>query len=338
MHCHFPISCDESAGPTRAVTASVPMGHSALRAEPPPGRMLSTQGFFKRSRQGQWCGWVRRWLRPTCDVVGMWGGFTEAGIKTIVPAVAHAKVACRLVANQAPEAVLQAAQGYIEGLRLLGVTLGFRRLSFFAQPYDMPRDTPANRAAAEVRRVGGPVCSRVRCTRPPSERTYPNPTSDLTHKPYILAQVLEELLGTKPLFFRMGGSIPAVRPPARSPARRPRAGADPSPAADGPPPSRRPPCARCWASTPPALGLGSRATASTAPTRSARLFSVNARRPCLAQPLTPARGRRYQLSQMRLGGRAYVLLLHRLAEHARNDGAREEAAEAGVRTSGSDEL
>lgn len=58
----------------------------------------------------------------------------------------------------------------------------------------------------------------------------------------------------------------------------------------------------------------------------------------LAWPLTRARIRRYQLSQMRLGGRAYVLLLHRLAEHARNDGAREDAAEAGVRTPGSDEL
>ena len=46
---------------------------------------------------------VCRWLRPTCDVVGMWGGFTEEGIKTIVPAVGHAKVACRLVPDQAPE-------------------------------------------------------------------------------------------------------------------------------------------------------------------------------------------------------------------------------------------
>lgn len=44
-----------------------------------------------------------RWLRPTCDVVGMWGGFTEEGIKTIVPAVGRAKVACRLVPDQLPE-------------------------------------------------------------------------------------------------------------------------------------------------------------------------------------------------------------------------------------------
>ncbi len=33
----------------------------------------------------------------------MWGGFTEEGIKTIVPAVGHAKVACRLVPDQSPE-------------------------------------------------------------------------------------------------------------------------------------------------------------------------------------------------------------------------------------------
>ena len=49
------------------------------------------------------------------------------------------------------QAVLEAAQRYVEGLRMPGVTLTFQRLSFFAVPYDMPRDTPANKAAAEVR-------------------------------------------------------------------------------------------------------------------------------------------------------------------------------------------
>ena len=33
----------------------------------------------------------------------MWGGFTEEGIKTIVPAAGRAKLACRLVPDQAPE-------------------------------------------------------------------------------------------------------------------------------------------------------------------------------------------------------------------------------------------
>ncbi len=47
----------------------------------------------------------RLWLRPTLDINGMWSGHTGEGPKTVIPARAHARVSCRLVADQHPERV-----------------------------------------------------------------------------------------------------------------------------------------------------------------------------------------------------------------------------------------
>ena len=43
------------------------------------------------------------WSRPTAEVNGMWGGYTGAGFKTVLPSEAHAKVSFRLVSRQDPE-------------------------------------------------------------------------------------------------------------------------------------------------------------------------------------------------------------------------------------------
>jgi acetylornithine deacetylase/succinyl-diaminopimelate desuccinylase-like protein len=56
----------------------------------------------------------RLWSRPTCDVNGMWGGYTGAGAKTVIPAHASAKVSCRLVADQDPRKVYDGLVRFFE--------------------------------------------------------------------------------------------------------------------------------------------------------------------------------------------------------------------------------
>lgn len=53
------------------------------------------------------------WARPTCDVNGIWGGYTGDGFKTVLPSQAHAKLSFRLVGTQDPDAIHAAFKAYV---------------------------------------------------------------------------------------------------------------------------------------------------------------------------------------------------------------------------------
>ena len=53
------------------------------------------------------------WSRPTCDVNGIWGGYTGEGAKTVIAAEARAKVSFRLVGKQNPAAIKKAFRAFV---------------------------------------------------------------------------------------------------------------------------------------------------------------------------------------------------------------------------------
>jgi acetylornithine deacetylase/succinyl-diaminopimelate desuccinylase-like protein len=71
----------------------------------------------------------RIWSRPTCDINGIWGGYTGEGGKTVIAAKASAKLSCRLVPDQDPAKVMAGLKRYFaertpEGCRLDFVEMG----------------------------------------------------------------------------------------------------------------------------------------------------------------------------------------------------------------------
>lgn len=56
----------------------------------------------------------RIWAMPTFEVHGVVGGYTGAGVKTIIPPSAEVKISCRLVPNQNPKKVMKLIQQFVK--------------------------------------------------------------------------------------------------------------------------------------------------------------------------------------------------------------------------------
>ena len=114
--------------------------------------------------------------RPTLEINGIQGGYTGAGMKTVLPARAFAKITCRLVPNQDPARVLKCVTDHIENIAPETVTLDLRPSEPGAEAVLLDVDGVAMRAAAEAytyawgvepifERSGGSVPICVECAK-----------------------------------------------------------------------------------------------------------------------------------------------------------------------------
>lgn len=83
----------------------------------------------------------RQWIRPSLDINGMISGYTGEGAKTIIPASASAKVSCRLVANQNPEAIEASFHEWVRSQLPPTLTAEFRK-HVAAQPWTVEPTNP----------------------------------------------------------------------------------------------------------------------------------------------------------------------------------------------------
>ncbi len=135
---------DDVVEPTpaeREAYRSLPFDEQAFRAT--AGGISATVG------EEGWSVLERRWVRPTLEINGIWGGYQGPGAKTIVPAHAGAKITCRLVPNQNPKVIAELLADALNSATPPGVTTEVTARGG-GSPVITPADHPAVRAASRA--------------------------------------------------------------------------------------------------------------------------------------------------------------------------------------------
>jgi acetylornithine deacetylase/succinyl-diaminopimelate desuccinylase-like protein len=127
-------------------------------------------GIPKLHGESEYTTLERTWARPTLEVNGLLSGFTGGGAKTVLPAVAMAKISMRLVPNQQPDRIAQLFEDYVRKIAPKTVELKITRMHG-GKPWMTSYDNPYVQAAARA---------------------------------------IEKGFGQKPVLTREGGSIPVV--------------------------------------------------------------------------------------------------------------------------------
>jgi acetylornithine deacetylase/succinyl-diaminopimelate desuccinylase-like protein len=138
----------------RALIAKLPFDEAAWLANARSETTHGEMGFTTLERA---------WARPTAEVNGIWGGYTGAGHKTIVPSVGHAKVSYRLVPGQEPADIQRKVEAWLAENVPDGLTWSMEWYGPGVRPCQTPLDHPA--LAAVTRAMSAAFGTEVLYTR-----------------------------------------------------------------------------------------------------------------------------------------------------------------------------
>lgn len=158
---HFYDDVEDVPAAERAMIAQIPFSEDVYKNAIGVNELFGEKGYSTLERNS---------CRPSFDICGIWGGYTEEGSKTVLPSKAYAKVSCRLVPHQDHHKISILFEEYIRKITPNYVKVKVTPMHG-GQGYVCPIDLPAYQAA---------------------ERAY------------------EKAFGKKPLAVRRGGSIPII--------------------------------------------------------------------------------------------------------------------------------
>lgn len=112
---------------------------------------------------------TRQWLLPTLEFNGIYGGYSGPGTKTVIPSIAGVKITCRLVAGQTPDAAYDAICAHLTAVLPAGYAMSLHRHGPGSAAFALDPNLPGLRVAEDI---------------------------------------LEDIMGTRPLRVAMGATIP----------------------------------------------------------------------------------------------------------------------------------